>query len=46
MSTLHEEMALEEEEMHERVRRKQIPSAEYICGILNGQVANPFVLST
>ena len=46
VSTLHEEMALEEEEMHERVRRKQIPSAEYICGILNGQVANPFVLST
>ena len=46
VSTLHEEMALEEEEMHERVRRKQIPSAEYICAILNGQVANPFVLST
>ena len=46
VSTLHEEMALEEEEMHERVRRKQIPSAEYICGILNGQAANPFVLST
>ena len=40
---LQEEMGLEEGEMHERVRRKQIPSAEYICSILSGQAANPFV---
>ena len=41
--TLQAEMELDESEMYERVRRKQIPSAEYICAILNGQIANPFV---
>ena len=43
VGTLQEEMGLEEGEMHERVRRKQIPSAEYIFSILSGQAANPFV---